>query len=156
MRKHRRSDVKRKEQRSCGTVPKGTGIRTEREGSAEGRPERGRARVRQGDAPAAQSKPGHSPTQLHSPFPVAMTKGSHLFPSRTQKLSPSVPNVLGWTRPGSIGRRRNLLFLSSSMAEHSAVNRRVVGSSPTWGAHPQITVCGFSYFSHSAKYYPFY
>ena len=25
-------------------------------------------------------------------------------------------------------------FLSSSMAEHSAVNRRVVGSSPTWGA----------------------
>ena len=27
-----------------------------------------------------------------------------------------------------------LIFLSSSMAEHSAVNRRVVGSSPTWGA----------------------
>ena len=26
------------------------------------------------------------------------------------------------------------MFLSSSMAEHSAVNRRVVGSSPTWGA----------------------
>ena len=26
------------------------------------------------------------------------------------------------------------IFLSSSMAEHSAVNRRVVGSSPTWGA----------------------
>ena len=25
-------------------------------------------------------------------------------------------------------------FLGSSMAEHSAVNRRVVGSSPTWGA----------------------
>ena len=26
------------------------------------------------------------------------------------------------------------VFLSSSMAEHSAVNRVVVGSSPTWGA----------------------
>jgi hypothetical protein len=26
-----------------------------------------------------------------------------------------------------------LVFLSSSMAEHAAVNRRVVGSSPTWG-----------------------
>ena len=39
-------------------------------------------------------------------FPVAMAKGSHLFPSRTQKLSPSAPKVLGWTRPGSIGRRR--------------------------------------------------
>ena len=66
-------------------------------------------------------------------FPVAMAKGSHLFPFRTQKLSPSAPMVLGWTRPGRVGRRRNL-FLSSSMAEHSAVNRRVVGSSPTWGA----------------------
>ena len=30
------------------------------------------------------------------PFPVVMTKGSHLFPYRTQKLSPSVPMVLGW------------------------------------------------------------
>ena len=27
------------------------------------------------------------------------------------------------------------ISLSSSMAEHSAVNRRVVGSSPTWGAN---------------------
>ena len=26
------------------------------------------------------------------------------------------------------------LFLSSSTVEHSAVNRRVVGSNPTWGA----------------------
>ena len=26
------------------------------------------------------------------------------------------------------------IFLSSSMAEHPAVNRVVVGSSPTWGA----------------------
>ena len=25
------------------------------------------------------------------------------------------------------------MFLSSSMAEHSAVNRRVAGSSPAWG-----------------------
>ena len=29
----------------------------------------------------------------------------------------------------------HFIFLSSSMAEHSAVNRRVVGSSPTWGAN---------------------
>ena len=67
-----------------------------------------------------------------------MTRGSHLFPSRTQKLSLSVPMVLGWTRPGRVGRCRILLFLSSSMAEHPAVNRVVVGSSPTWGAnhHP--------------------
>ena len=31
------------------------------------------------------------------------------------------------------------IFLSSSMAEHSAVNRRVVGSSPTWGAKTLIS-----------------
>ena len=39
-------------------------------------------------------------------FPVAMTERSHLFPSRTQKLSSPVPKVLGWTRPGRIGRCR--------------------------------------------------
>ena len=39
-------------------------------------------------------------------FPVAMAKGSHLFPYRTQKVSPSAPMVLGWTRPGRVGRRR--------------------------------------------------
>ena len=32
------------------------------------------------------------------------------------------------------------IFLSSSMAEHSAVNRRVVGSSPTWGASKIIRI----------------
>ena len=41
-----------------------------------------------------------------SPFPVVMTKGIHLFPYRTQKLSPSVPMVLGWRRPGRVGRCR--------------------------------------------------
>ena len=71
-----------------------------------------------------------------SQFPVMMAKGYHLFPYRTQKLSPSAPMVLGWTRPGRVGRCRNPIFLSSSMAEHSAVNRVVVGSSPTWGAIP--------------------
>ena len=42
-----------------------------------------------------------------SQFPVVMTKGSHLFPYRTQQLSPSVPMVLGWRRPGRVGRCRN-------------------------------------------------
>ena len=31
--------------------------------------------------------------------------------------------------------RKIVMFRSSSMAEHSAVNRRVVGSSPTCGAN---------------------
>ena len=49
------------------------------------------------------------------PFPVAMAKGSHLFPYRTQKLSPSAPMVLGWTRPGRIGRRRIPMDTRSSV-----------------------------------------
>ena len=37
-----------------------------------------------------------------------------------------------------------IIFLSSSMAEHSAVNRVVVGSSPTWGAEtPHMIVRSF-------------
>ena len=39
-------------------------------------------------------------------LPVVMTERSHLFPYRTQQLSSPVPKVLGWTRPGRIGRCR--------------------------------------------------
>ncbi len=62
-----------------------------------------------------------------------MAVGSHLFPYRTQQLSPHTPKVLGWKRPGRIGSRR---FYSSvaQLVEQSAVNRSVVGSSPTRGA----------------------
>ena len=41
------------------------------------------------------------------------------------------------------------MFLSSSMAEHSAVNRRVVGSSPTWGAEKVPENNGSGAFSFS-------
>ncbi len=70
----------------------------------------------------------------------------HLFPSRTQKLSSPAPKILGWRRPGKIGNAdtnegvwstRPDPFPYSSLAqlvEHAAVNRRVVGSSPTGGA----------------------
>ena len=44
--------------------------------------------------------------RTYSTIPVTMAKGKHLFPSRTQQLSPSAPTVLGWTRPGRIGRCR--------------------------------------------------
>ena len=36
-----------------------------------------------------------------------LAEGSHLFPSRTQQLSPHTPMVLGWQRPGRVGSRRN-------------------------------------------------
>ena len=40
-------------------------------------------------------------------FPVTMAAGSHPFPSRTRKLSPPAPMVLGGRPPGRVGRRRN-------------------------------------------------
>src|SRR3954451_225205 len=39
-------------------------------------------------------------------FPVALAKGKHLFPFRTEKLSLSAPMVLGSQGPGRVGRRR--------------------------------------------------
>ena len=39
-------------------------------------------------------------------FPVAMARGKHLFPFRTEQLSPSAPMVLGLKGPGRVGRRR--------------------------------------------------
>ena len=41
-----------------------------------------------------------------SPIPVAMARGKHLFPFRTEKLSLSAPMVLGSQGPGRVGRRR--------------------------------------------------
>ena len=77
---------------------------------------------------------------------VLMAVRFHLFPFRTQKLSSYASKILGWRRPGKIDQCRHFpdkaLFFSalsifSSIAqsvEHAAVNRRVVGSSPTGGA----------------------
>ena len=77
--------------------------------------------------------------------PVLMTMRIHLFPSRTQKLSSWVPKILGWRRPGKIGRCRHKRetriytgFLSycslAQSVEHAAVNRGVVSSSLTGAA----------------------
>ncbi len=64
----------------------------------------------EGQKPKSQcskpNRPERNP-QTSSQFPVAMTRGFHLFPYRTQKLSLSVPMVLGWTRPGRVGRCRS-------------------------------------------------
>ena len=38
-----------------------------------------------------------------------MARGIHLFPFRTESLSPSAPMVLGGKLPGRVGRRRNYL-----------------------------------------------
>src|SRR4051812_46262 len=41
-------------------------------------------------------------------FPVALAWGKHLFPFRTEQLSPTAPMVLGLQGPGRVGRRRFL------------------------------------------------
>ena len=53
-------------------------------------------------------------------------------PLRLTLLSPFAIKTVRFS--GQVIRYREQVFRSSSMAEHSAVNRRVVGSSPTCGA----------------------
>jgi FkbM family methyltransferase len=53
------------------------------------------------------SGPGGGPVHR---FPVAIARGKHLFPFRTEQLSPSAPMVLGSQGPGRVGRRRFFLF----------------------------------------------
>ena len=42
----------------------------------------------------------------------------HLFPSRTQKLSSSAPKILGWRRPGKIGRCQHQYSSIAQPVEH--------------------------------------
>ena len=49
-------------------------------------------------------------------FPVVMARGKHLFPFRTEQLSPSAPMVLGPQGPGRVGRRRIIFERPASMA----------------------------------------
>src|SRR3954463_944107 len=56
-------------------------------------------------------------------FPVVMARGKHLFPFRTEQLSPSAPMVLGSQEPGRVGRRRFDQYTSRPRG----------GSSSLWG-----------------------
>ena len=49
---------------------------------------------------------GHREGEASQEFPVVMARGKHLFPFRTEQLSPSAPMVLGSQEPGRVGRRR--------------------------------------------------
>src|SRR3712207_1100019 len=64
-------------------------------------------KVRALRAPAAMARFGGAcrPPGLER-FPVAMAWGKHLFPFRTEQLSPTAPMVLGLHGPGRVGRRR--------------------------------------------------
>ena len=57
-------------------------------------------------------------------FPVAMAGGSHLFPYRTQKLSLHTLMVLGWKRPGRVGRCRipTWMLEKYSLLQHPTIS----------------------------------
>ena len=88
---------------------------------------------------------------LHS-FPVTMAKGIHLFPYRTQKLSLSAPMVLGWRRPGRVGRcripqRKSLrrclgLFLCASRQVLLPGRFQANVQHCTWLGSPVCAACG--------------
>src|SRR5688572_8019307 len=61
-------------------------------------------------------------------FPVATAWGKHLFPFRTEQLSPTAPMVLGSQGPGRVGRRRFLL--------RAAFGRLVLVKAPGPGSEP--------------------
>ena len=75
---------------------------------------------------------------------VLFTWRVHLFPFRTQKLSSTVPTIPDWRRSGKIGRGQHSSLAQS--AEHAAVNRSVVGSSPTGGAKKEHHPFGWCFF----------
>src|SRR5204863_2102207 len=50
---------------------------------------------------------------------VAIARGKHLFPFRTEPLSPSAPMVLGGQPPGRVGRRRSFFAKPPSEAAFS-------------------------------------
>ena len=70
---------------------------------------------------------------------MSITLRIHLFPFRTQKLSSAVLKILGGKLPGKIGRCRHKYSSLAQLVEHAAVNRRVVGSSPTGGARKETS-----------------
>ena len=58
---------------------------------------------------SSQGPPGVPPSAgVPRHFPVALAWGKHLFPFRTEQLSPTAPMVLGLQGPGRVGRRRFL------------------------------------------------
>ena len=91
-----------------------------------------------------------------------MASGVHPFPCRTRKLSPTAPKILGWWRPGKIGRRQHKAKAAySSIAqsvERMTVNHDVTGSSPVGGAKTKNLprkLAGFSFIQYHLSRLPY-
>src|SRR3954463_158096 len=70
---------------------------------------------------------GHREGVRSHRFPVVMARGKHLFPFRTEQLSPSAPMVLGPQGPGRVGRRRLFVGTGRLRAARSAFWGRTAG-----------------------------
>jgi hypothetical protein len=75
-------------------------------------------------------------------FPVALAWGKHLFPFRTEQLSPTAPMVLGLRGPGRVGRRR-FFSIEPPTGRLDVVNARRSRLGRTWAsAAPPADVNG--------------
>src|SRR5438046_1040271 len=63
---------------------------------------------------------------------VALAAEIHPFPFRTRKLSPPAPMVLGWIRPGRVGRRRFLTHASLTSVRLAVFLLQVLASGGDW------------------------
>ena len=107
-----RQEVRRRngKQRGGTKVPKQSGTGKRRAEGTESEPKAaGENKVLKQSGRERRSEDGNRICQtrlIEIQFPVVMARGIHLFPYRTQKLSLSALMVLGWKRPGRVGRRR--------------------------------------------------
>ena len=83
-----------------------------------------------------KTRDGTSQQKLNLPFvcsesfPVAISEGSHPFPSRTRKLSPPEPMVLRGKPRGRVGRRRVFSGTSRPPVPPGAGGRSLFGPAP--------------------------
>ena len=69
-----------------------------------------------------------------SHFPVVIAAGKHLFPFRTEQLSPPAPMVLGGQPPGRVGRR-GIFFSWAPQGAHSHGPTARVQAARTFSRH---------------------
>src|SRR3954453_21888938 len=65
-----------------------------------------------------------------------MARGKHLFPFRTEQLSPSAPMVLGLHGPGRVGRRRFFLRAAFWAARRRSAPEQRADRRDLGGAEP--------------------
>src|SRR5262245_60430421 len=76
-------------------------------------------------------------------FSVVIARGPHLFPFRTEQLSPPAPMVLGPRGPGRVGRRRSYIEGPPSRRPFVVLGAVLVvgGSAPVYEGDP----CAFGH-----------